>query len=169
VFKNYKLNQNEFVETQESLEIIDGLSNQNRNNSIGQNLFDVYNNRSYSAEIEMLGCAQVQPFMYFQLNNIPMFDGAYTIINTSHSIKPNHMTTTFKGVRIRSVKTKMIDDETLYSHLITNLDEVNRENRDLSKLERSDLNTDFENEIIKASSVVNNVDLQLLQGIVIEE
>jgi hypothetical protein len=169
VFKNYKLNQNEFVETQESLEIIDGLSNQNRNNSIGQNLFDVYNNRSYSAEIEMLGCAQVQPFMYFQLNNIPMFDGAYTIINTSHSIKPNHMTTTFKGVRIRSVKTKMIDDETLYSHLITNLDEVNRENSDLSKLERSDLNTDFENEIIKASSVVNNVNLQLLQGIVIEE
>jgi hypothetical protein len=47
----------------------------------------------------------IQPMMYFQLNNVPMFRGAYVIINTSHSIKPNHMTTTFKGVRVKKENT----------------------------------------------------------------
>lgn len=138
MFKSFSLDQNEFVETQESLEIIENLSNQNRNNSIGQNLFDIYNNRSYSCEVEMLGCAQIQPFMYFQLNNVPMFDGAYTIINTRHQIKPNHMTTTFKGVRIRSVKTKMVDNETLYAHLIGNLNDVSKEGADFSAINSKD-------------------------------
>jgi hypothetical protein len=124
MFKNIHVDQMEFTETDEGLQIIDDLSKRNRNNSVGQNLFDIYSNRSYSAEIEMLGCAQIQPFMYFQLNNIPMFNGAYTIINTSHIITPNHMTTKFKGVRVRYAKTKMVDDETLYLNLIGNLDEV---------------------------------------------
>lgn len=127
LFKNIKVDQMEFTETDEGLQIIEDLGNRNRNNSIGQNLFDIYTNRSYSAEVEMLGCAQIQPFMYFQLDNVPMFTGAYTIINTRHSIKPNHMTTTFKGVRIRYGKTKMIDDETLYYHLIGNLADVSNE------------------------------------------
>ena len=137
IFKKIKLNQNEFTETNESLEIIDNLSNLNRNNSIGQNLFDIYNNRSYSAEVEMLGCAQIQPFMYFQINNVPIFDGAYTIINTSHTITPNHMTTTFKGVRIREIKTKMVDNETLYAHLITNLNDVNSDGYKIGDLNKS--------------------------------
>jgi len=127
LFKSFNLDQSEFTETQESLEIIESLSNQNRNNSIGQNLFDIYNNRAYSCEVEMLGCAQIQPFMYFQLNNVPMFDGVYTIINTRHTITPNHMTTIFKGVRVRAVKTKLIDAKTLYAHLINNLNEVTKE------------------------------------------
>jgi hypothetical protein len=136
LFKTFNLDQSEFTETQESLEIIDAISNQNRNNSIGQNLFDIYNNRAYSCEVEMLGCAQIQPFMYFQLNNVPMFDGAYNIINTRHSIKANHMTTWFKGVRIRAVKTKMIDDRTLYTHLINNLNEVSKEGATLSSINK---------------------------------
>jgi len=135
LFKKINLNQSEFTETNESLEIIDSLSKLNRNNSIGQNLFDVYNNRAYSAEVEMLGCAQIQPFMFFQINNVPIFDGAYTIINTRHHIKPNHMTTTFKGVRIRSIKTKMVGNETIYAHLLANLNEVDNEDANLTNLE----------------------------------
>tara|TARA_R110000851_G_scaffold333537_1_gene515530 strand:+ start:23631 stop:28688 length:5058 start_codon:yes stop_codon:yes gene_type:complete len=131
LFKSFSLDQSEFTETQESLEAIESISHQNRNSSIGQNLFDIYNNRAYSCEVEMLGCAQIQPFMYFQLDNIPMFNGAYNIINTRHNIKANHMTTTFKGVRVRAVKTKMIDDRTLYSHLISNLNEVSKEGASL--------------------------------------
>ena len=69
----------------------------------------------------------IQPFMYFQLDNVPMFTGAYTIINTRHNIRPNHMTTSFKGVRVRYGKTKMVDDETLYYHLIGNLADVSNE------------------------------------------
>jgi len=134
LFKSFKLDQSEFTETQESLESIESISNMNRNHSIGQNLFDVYNNRSYSVEVDMLGCAQIQPFMYFQLNNIPMFKGAYTIINTRHNVKPNHMTTSFKGVRIRNIKTKLVGSETIYAHLIGNLNDISREGRNFNDL-----------------------------------
>ena len=142
LFKNISLNQAEFTETNESLEIIETLSRRNRNNSIGQNLFDIYSNRAYSAEVEMLGNAQIQPFMFFQINNIPMFDGAYTIINTRHHIKANHMTTTFKGVRIRKVKTKMIDNETLYAHLLANLNEVDSDDATLNDIGNSNNSND---------------------------
>jgi hypothetical protein len=107
-FKDLKLDQREFVETQESLEIIDRLStseNKNVASFASQNLFNIYQTRSYSAEVTALGMPLIQPMMYFQLNNVPMFRGAYVIINTSHSIKPNHMTTTFKGVRVKKENT----------------------------------------------------------------
>jgi len=172
LFKKITVNQSEFTETNESLEIIDSLSAKNRNNSIGQNLFDIYNNRAYSAEVEMLGCAQIQPFMFFQINNVPIFDGAYTIINTRHNIKPNHMTTTFKGVRIRRIKTKMIDDKTLYSHLLTNLNEVDNEDGNLNAFSNikaiNTTNTSVETIYAPAPSVEGENGL-LIQGIVIED
>jgi hypothetical protein len=43
---------------------------------IGQNIYSIYSNRSYNCTVEMLGCANIMPMMYFQLNNIPMFKGA---------------------------------------------------------------------------------------------
>ena len=46
-----------------------------------------------------MGCANIMPMMYFQLNNIPMFKGAYMITSVKHSIKAGNMTTTFTGVR----------------------------------------------------------------------
>lgn len=107
-FKDLKLDQREFVETQESLELIDKISTSGDKNVASfasQNLFNVYQTRSYSAEVTALGMPLIQPMMYFQLNNVPMFRGAYVIISTSHSIKPNHMTTTFKGVRVKKENT----------------------------------------------------------------
>jgi len=107
-FKDIKLDQREFTETQESLEIIDSISDsedKNKATFASQNLFNVYQIRAYNAEISALGMPLIQPMMYFQLNNIPMFRGAYVIISTSHSIKPNHMTTSFKGVRVKKENT----------------------------------------------------------------
>ena len=109
-FKDINLDQREFVETSESLIIIDELSRTGKDNKApfqSQNLFNVYQTRSYSAEIEAMGMPLIQPMMYFQLNNIPMFRGAYLILSTSHNIKPNHMTTKFKGVRIKDVNTPL--------------------------------------------------------------
>ena len=120
-FKDISLDQEEFSETQESLKIIDDISlrgAEGNRGATGQNLFNIYNTRSYSCEIEMLGNAMIQPMMYFQLNNIPMFRGVYLIINTSHSITPNSMTTKFKGVRIRATKTPLVDESTLYMSLV---------------------------------------------------
>ena len=109
-FKDVRLDQREFVETQESLIIINEISksgDKNNDSFIGQNLFNVYQTRSYSAEIEAVGMPLIQPIMYFQLNNIPMFRGGYLIIRTEHNIKANHMTTKFKGVRVKDVRTPL--------------------------------------------------------------
>lgn len=127
IFKKLTLDQKEFTETHEGLQIMENISKGNKNDSIGQNLFDIYNNRSYSAGIEMLGCAEIQPFMYFQLDNVPMFNGAYTVLNVTHRITPNHMTTNFKGYRIRKAKTKMVDNHTLFMNLFVNLDGIDTE------------------------------------------
>ena len=74
----------------------------------GQELFKIYSNYSFTCQVDMMGCAQIQPLMYFQLNNIPMFRGAYQIIQVEHDIVPGNMITTFKGVRINKTKIPMM-------------------------------------------------------------
>ena len=66
---------------------------------VGQDLYSVYSNRSYDCSVEMLGCANIMPMMYFQLNNVPMFKGVYMITKVEHSIQNNTMTTKFTGTR----------------------------------------------------------------------
>lgn len=66
----------------------------------GQDIFSVYSNYAYMCEVEMMGCAPISPMMYFQLNNIPMFKGAYLIYNVEHNIVAGNMTTKFKGNRV---------------------------------------------------------------------
>jgi hypothetical protein len=123
-FKSINLDQSQFTETAESLQITDDISKkgiETNKTLAGQNMFNVYSMRSYRAEIEMLGNAMIQPMMYFQLSNIPMFHGAYTIIRTKHSVKPNHMLTTFTGVRLRKAKTPILEKSTYTSGLIDSL------------------------------------------------
>lgn len=117
IFKNVKLDQMEFSETEESLQAISNLAD-NRKAFIGQNLFNIYQMRSYTAEVEMLGNFAIQPYMYFQLDNIPMFRGGYMIIKVSHNITPHMATTTFRGVRIKKAKTPLIDKRVLYLNII---------------------------------------------------
>lgn len=66
---------------------------------LGQDLYSVYSNYSYSCEVTMLGDAQICPLMYFQLNNVPMWKGAYLITNVHHEISEGNMQTVFTGVR----------------------------------------------------------------------
>ena len=66
----------------------------------GQDIFSIYSNRSYKCEVTMMGCANIMPMMYFQLNNVPMFNGAYMITNVSHSIVPGDFVTKFTGIRV---------------------------------------------------------------------
>jgi hypothetical protein len=115
IFKDVVLDQSEFGETAESLQIIDDISQKGGAKSFGgQNLYNVYSVRSYKAEIEMLGNAMIQPMMYFQLDNIPMFHGAYMITRVKHSIKPNTMSTNFTGVRIKTTKSPIFDTSDFY-------------------------------------------------------
>lgn len=85
---------------------------------IGQNIYSIYSNRSYNCTVEMLGCANIMPMMYFQLNNIPMFKGAYMIVSVKHSIKNGSMTTTFTGVRQSSALQGFTTSNYLLSKII---------------------------------------------------
>jgi hypothetical protein len=141
IFKDITLDQSEFTETEESLKIVQDISTKGfeNNPSIGgQNMYNIYAVRSYSAEIEMLGNAMIQPMMYFQLNNIPMFHGAYMIIKTKHNIKPNYMSTTFTGTRIRRIETPLIDVAEAYMSLIETLDLQSAGTSDSTAIRRSD-------------------------------
>lgn len=117
IFKDVNLDQSEFSETQESLEVIDNLTREMKS-FVGQNLHTVYSIRSYTAEVEAMGNLAIQPYMYFQLNGIPMFHGGYMIIKVTHTISSHYIKTKFKGVRIRRIKTPLIEADTVYLNIL---------------------------------------------------
>lgn len=88
---------------------------------IGQNIYSIYSNRSYNCTVEMMGCANIMPMMYFQLNNIPMFKGAYMIISVKHSIKAGNMTTTFTGVRQSRILYPLVNSSLILTSLMDRL------------------------------------------------
>jgi hypothetical protein len=125
IFKDITLDQSEFSETDESIKIQGEIAQKGSENNraiMGQNVYNVYAVRSYTAQVEMMGNAMIQPMMYFQLDNIPMFHGAYLITNVSHSITPNNMSTNFSGTRIRYPETPLITAYDVYMDLIETLD-----------------------------------------------
>ena len=103
-FKSITVDQAEFQETQESLLLIDALAKEESTSKDprlkGQNLYNVYQKRSYSCSVDALGIMNILPLQYFQLDHVPMFHGAYIITNVEHSITPGEINTTFKGTRI---------------------------------------------------------------------
>jgi hypothetical protein len=112
-FKSVSLDQAEFKETQESLMVIDQLAkggDASNRASKGQNLYNVYQTRSYTCTVEAMGNMQIQPFMYFQLSNVPMFWGAYLITEVKHNIQPHNVTTTFKGTRVPKIVIPLVTD-----------------------------------------------------------
>lgn len=159
IFKDISLDQSEYTATDESLSITESLTNRSSSSGIGQNLFDIYNNRSYTANIEMLGNAMVQPLMHFQLNGVPLFHGAYTIFKVKHYIKPNTMTTNFSGFRIRSSRTKMIDDTTIFMNMFNSLDGISADEANLN-----DLINNKEKELIEVSQYSKFVTYKFNEG-----
>lgn len=75
----------------------------------GQDLYRVYSNYAYHCVVEAMGNVQILPLMYFQLNNIPFWRGAYMIIKVSHNIVAGNMTTIFEGVRVNRYAIPMAD------------------------------------------------------------
>lgn len=75
----------------------------------GQDIYKVFANNSYECTVEMMGDMQIFPPMYFQLNNIPMWKGAYLIKKVTHNIKPGDVTTTIVGVRQNKYLIPLVD------------------------------------------------------------
>ena len=115
-FKNVNVNMNSPVATQQSIMAKHTILQDSANGSggakaaVGQDLYDIYSTQSYTCDVTMMGCAWVQPLMYFVLLNIPMFRGSYLIMKVKHSIKPGDFTTTFTGCRMANVATSLIED-----------------------------------------------------------
>ena len=77
-----------------------GANNTHRIAFIGQDLYPVYSNYAYLCEFEMMGCAQIQPLMYFQLMNVPMWRGTYLIYSVTHTMTPGNMVTRVKAMKL---------------------------------------------------------------------
>ena len=78
--------------------------------AIGQDLYTIYSNNSYTCNVRMMGCAWVQPLMYFCLTNVPMFKGTYYIVKVTHHIERGNMVTNFTGVRMANNMTRKVQD-----------------------------------------------------------
>lgn len=102
-FTNIEIEGRDFPETADSLAILSRIAGDGKTTAPipkGQNMFSIYENRAYSISVTMLGNVMIQPTQYFQLENIPMYSGAYMITDVIHTVRANHMTTKFKGVKV---------------------------------------------------------------------
>lgn len=111
-FKNISLNQSSPATTEASILAVKNLIERSDRGSavsvLSQDLYTIYSNYSYTCQVEMMGCAQIQPMMYFNLENVPMWNGSYMIYKINHSITPNNMTTNFTGMRMSKTRPKLI-------------------------------------------------------------
>jgi hypothetical protein len=113
VFKGISLDQATIKNTAESYKIIEMLAKNESGSNAAQvdtGLFNVYKNRNYTCEVTMLGDAMIQPTMYFQLRNVPMFEGAYLITEVRHEIRDNTVETIFTGTRISKIDLPHLDE-----------------------------------------------------------
>jgi len=103
MFKDIKIDSKEFPETNESLQILAKLAGDNTKIAPvpkSQSLYNLYENRAYKATVSGLGNVMIQPTQYFQLENVPMYNGVYLILGVEHNITENSMTTEFNGTKI---------------------------------------------------------------------
>jgi GH25 family lysozyme M1 (1,4-beta-N-acetylmuramidase) len=117
MFTDIKIESKEYPDTNESIQILSRLAGDNNNVPVpkGQNLYNLYENRAYRATITGLGNAMIQPTQYFQLENVPIFNGAYIILSVEHTIEPNKMMTNFSGTKIlRYPVPRVVDAASIY-------------------------------------------------------
>lgn len=103
IFKGVTLNQDSLKNTTEAFLVMENLGRSESGAgtyNVDVGLFDYYRQASYTCTVTCMGNVMIQPTMYFYLKSIPMFKGTYWVMDVSHSIKNNSITTTFKGVRM---------------------------------------------------------------------
>ena len=98
MFTDISIDSKEYPETDESIQILAQLAGDNKEQAPipkAQNLYNLYENRSYQATINALGNAMIQPTQYFQLDNVPLYNGSYIILSVEHKINPKKKTTKY--------------------------------------------------------------------------
>jgi len=99
MFTSIDLDTSQFFDTEESINAWVNAVTKSTSTHQTANIFPILEKRSYTCTVSGLGNATIQPLSYFYLRNVPLFHGTYWITNVSHTISPNTMSTTFKGVR----------------------------------------------------------------------
>ena len=148
IFKQMDISQDPGLPTAESEQMLTQMANQYRNRagaSQSVSLYNVYKNRSYRCSIDMMGNALIQPAMYFNLRNVPLFSGPYMITSIQHRISENGFDTTFEGQRQPFYSIPAIDNilqalattilETLKTRLEIQEKEIQEKNNIISQKE----------------------------------
>jgi hypothetical protein len=138
IFNTFSVGQDSGVATSESLEINNQLANQGNNRAgatQSTSLYNLYKNRSYTCSVSMMGNALIQPTMYFNLRNVPMFSGPYMILSVNHQIRPGSFTTSFEGIRQPIASLPKIDNFllSLKQKLLQSIIEKNRQEKNAEK------------------------------------
>ena len=126
-------------------------------------LYNLYKTRSYNVRIEALGCALIQPTMYFNLKHVPMFRGSYQIQTVEHRIEAGSFKTYFEGVRVPVYSMAKIDKQliSINNNLLSELVQQIRRSKQTSLVST----TGTTNNIIINSSIQSNVKFTSIQPI----
>lgn len=76
----------------------------------GQDLYKIFSSYSYKCEVSCMGNMEIMPMMLFQLNNIPLWRGAYQIIKVNHNISAGNINTSFEGLRMNKYAIPLLKD-----------------------------------------------------------
>jgi hypothetical protein len=155
IFKSFSVNQDPGKPTSESLDMLNEMANLSKNRrstTQSVSLYNLYKNRSYSCSVDMMGNALIQPMMYFNLRNVPMFSGPYMITKVTHDISETGFDTTFDGIRQPFYSLPKIDNfvQTLNLKLLSTLEEK------IQQKERSN-RLDDNNIIFQKDNILSNI------------
>ena len=170
IFENLTLDQSEFPNTSEAFRIMEDMGKMASGSKVSTNslnLFNLYKSRSYKCTVTSMGNALIQPTTYFQLRYVPMFSGPYLIMDVSHTITPNDMTTTFTGVRVGITSLPKVTDmlATIQEKLLKQFDEI-EETISVSKVD-SDLDefnltsVEVDNKIMDTETDISSLDFPI--------
>jgi hypothetical protein len=126
IFNSFDVNMNSGQKTAEEIKMLEYTANQAGGINVtpqSQSMYNLYKYRVYTCDVSMMGNALIQPKMYFNLRNVPMFSGPYQIQNVSHTISPGIFSTTFSGTRqpVYEISTQDSYLQTIYKNFVTPL------------------------------------------------
>jgi len=158
IFKSFSVSQDPGKPTSESLEMLNQMANLGKNRrstSQSVSLYNLYKNRSYGCSVDMMGCALIQPMMYFNIRNIPMFSGPYMITKVSHQISEGEFNTSIEGVRQPFYSLPTIDNflQTLNTQILSQLQSKLVEKETTEKAGSVNI-------LFQATNVISNLDTQ---------
>lgn len=170
IFKSISLDQSQFKETFESNVALENTARSESGSGVAQvstNLYDIYKVRSYECTVECMGNVMIQPTMYFQLKNVPLFEGAYWIVEVSHRIENNSIRTSFKGVRMPKASLpdpkesftasyRVMYDKIMKSALAKIKSENQTDTTEIISTSEGNFKTDRGNNIIEGEELIKN-------------